>query len=57
MIYNTQGALIASLVNSHKTAGYHQVEFDASRISNGVYYYVLKANNKIVGTKKMVMVK
>jgi len=57
MIYNTQGALITSLVNSHKTAGYHQVEFDASRISNGVYYYVLKANNKIVGTKKMVMVK
>jgi len=55
-IYNVLGQKIATLVSGKQTAGYHQVEWDASRFATGVYYYVLKAG-EFRDVKKMVLIK
>ncbi|MBN2790595.1 MAG: DUF3494 domain-containing protein [Candidatus Delongbacteria bacterium] len=55
-VYNYTGELVSSLVNGKMDAGYHSVDFDATNLSAGVYYYTLKANDMIM-TNKMVFVK
>ena len=55
-VYDVLGREGATLVNEEKTAGVYEVEFDASELSSGIYYYQLKAGS-FVQTKKMVVVK
>ncbi|MBN2788902.1 MAG: T9SS type A sorting domain-containing protein, partial [Candidatus Delongbacteria bacterium] len=55
-VYNFSGQLVNSLVDGQMSAGYHTVNFDASNLSAGVYYYTLEADNKVM-TNKMVLVK
>jgi hypothetical protein len=55
-VYDILGREIAALVNEEKSAGNYKVQFDASEIPNGVYFYQLKAGNYIE-TKKMVLMK
>ena len=55
-VYNYTGQLVNSLVNGQMNAGHHTVNFDASNLSAGVYYYTLEANNMTM-TNKMVLVK
>jgi len=60
-IYNTLGEKVDRLVNKEFSTGNHSVNFDASRLSNGIYYYTLNAQgnngNGFVSTKKMVLMK
>jgi len=55
-IYDVLGNELMTLVNEPKTAGSYQVEFDASALTSGVYFYQLKAGN-FIQTKKMVLLK
>ena len=55
-VYNTLGQEVATLVDGYKDASNYKVDFDASRLSSGVYFYTLKANN-YTQTKKMMLVK
>jgi hypothetical protein len=55
-VYNYNGQLVKSLVNGQMNAGYHSVNFDASSLSAGVYYYTMVSANKTM-TQKMVLVK
>ncbi len=55
-VYNAQGEVVANLVNGKMGAGLQSVDFDASNLNSGVYYYTLEAPAKTV-TKKMVLVK
>jgi len=55
-IYNVVGELVATLVNEHLNAGYHEYEFNASNISSGIYIYRILADD-FVETKKMVLMK
>lgn len=55
-IYNSLGAEVGEVVNSEKSAGIHNVEFDASGLSSGVYFYRIQAGN-FLATKKMVVLK
>jgi Neuraminidase (sialidase) len=55
-IYNAIGEQVAELVNGELKSGYHQVHFDASRLSSGIYFYKL-AGEKINLTKKMILMK
>ena len=50
------GKEVAVLVNEAKTAGYYSLNFNASALSSGVYYYSINADN-FTSTKKMMLVK
>ncbi|QQS35603.1 MAG: T9SS type A sorting domain-containing protein [Ignavibacteriales bacterium] len=55
-IYNILGSEVATLVNEVKPAGSYEIEFDASQLASGVYFYSLTAGDFKM-TKKMVMLK
>ncbi|MCK9211931.1 MAG: T9SS type A sorting domain-containing protein [Ignavibacteriaceae bacterium] len=48
------GREVTSLVNEYKQAGNYDVNFDASKLSSGIYFYKLQAGN-FSSTKKMVL--
>lgn len=50
------GNEVASLVNEEKVDGRYEVEFDATQLSSGIYFYTLRAGN-FVEMKKMVLIK
>jgi len=43
-------------VNEDRPAGNYEVNFDASKLSSGVYYYQFRAGD-FVETKKMILLK
>jgi hypothetical protein len=55
-VYDILGRRVAVLVDGLRTAGFHQVSFDASRFASGVYLYRLEAGGKVF-TKKMMLIK
>jgi len=55
-VYDVLGNEIATLVNEEKSAGEYEVEFNASTLPSGVYFYQLRAGS-FVQTKKMLLVK
>jgi hypothetical protein len=55
-VYDVLGNEIASLINEVKTAGLHEVNFDASNFSSGIYLYKLTVNN-FTATRKMIVLK
>jgi photosystem II stability/assembly factor-like uncharacterized protein len=55
-VYDILGREVSTLVNEEKQPGNYEVVFDASNISNGVYFYTLKAG-EYFETKKMVLIK
>jgi hypothetical protein len=55
-IYNVLGKLITTLVNENQEAGIYKINFDASRLSNGVYFYKIQAGS-YTETKKMLLIK
>lgn len=55
-IYDISGREIALLVNQNLKAGSFNFDFDASRLSSGVYFYRINAS-EFTDTKKMILVK
>jgi alpha-tubulin suppressor-like RCC1 family protein len=55
-IFDMNGKKVATLVKGSKPAGYHSVNWDASKFSSGIYFYRLQAEG-FVDTKKMVFMK
>jgi Tol biopolymer transport system component len=55
-VYDVLGSEVITLVNGEKSVGNYQVEFDASTLSSGIYFYQLQASNYLE-TKKMVLMK
>jgi len=55
-IYDVLGNEVANLVNEYKPAGSYEVDFDASALSSGVYFYKLQAGD-FLQTKKMILIK
>ena len=55
-VYDVLGNEVATLVNEEKTAGSYEVEFNASGLTSGIYFYKLRAGS-FVETKKMMLVK
>ena len=56
LVYNVLGKEIAMLVNEEKPAGNYEVNFDASKLSSGVYFYQLQAGD-FIEIKKMLLMK
>jgi hypothetical protein len=55
-IYNLLGQRVATLVKEKKSAGYHQVEWDATWYSSGVYYYRIEAGD-FQDVKRMILLR
>jgi hypothetical protein len=56
VVFDLLGREVAVLANEIQTAGQHQVQFSASSLSSGVYFYKLQAGNEVI-TKKMMLLK
>ncbi len=55
-VFNTLGQKINTLVNTTQRSGDHYVEFDASTLTSGVYYYILTAGS-FYAARKMIVTK
>lgn len=55
-VYDVLGRKVAVLVDGRVGAGRHEVSFDGTRLSSGVYFYTLKAGS-FFETKKMILLK
>ena len=60
-IFDVLGQEVANLVNTNLAAGSHNVEFNASLLNSGVYFYRIEAvginGAKFVNVKKMNLLK
>jgi len=56
IVYDVLGKESAILVNEETPAGNHEVEFNATNLPSGIYFYRLQAGS-FVETKKMVLMK
>ena len=55
-VFNTLGQEVATLINSELEAGYHNVTFDASGLTSGIYVYSIQTgDNKY--SRKMMLIK
>ncbi|MBK7631516.1 MAG: T9SS type A sorting domain-containing protein [Ignavibacteriales bacterium] len=55
-VYDVLGNEVTTLVNEERPAGRYEIEFDASKLSSGVYFYQIKVGD-FVSTKKMILMK
>jgi hypothetical protein len=60
-IFDVLGQEVTSLVNSNLVAGVHSVNFDASALNSGVYFYRIEATgndgSNFIDVKKMILTK
>jgi hypothetical protein len=55
-IYDIMGRRVETLVNGRQPAGYHQIKWDATEFSSGIYFYRVQAGG-LTATKKMTLLK
>ena len=56
VVYNVLGQKVATLLAKDMTVGFHEVSFDASNLSTGMYFYRLESG-KNFDVKKMMVLK
>jgi photosystem II stability/assembly factor-like uncharacterized protein len=56
ILLNAIGEQVAILVNEEQEKGFHKIDYNASTLSSGVYFYRLQAGD-IVQTRKMILLK
>jgi len=55
-VYDALGSEVATILADTKEAGYHQLQFDATNLHSGIYFYQMQAGD-FVETKRMVLMK
>ncbi len=55
-VYDILGNEVATLINGKQQAGSYGINFNASELSSGIYFYQLKTG-KFVDTKKMILLR
>jgi hypothetical protein len=55
-VFDALGRNIRTLVNEHLDASEYVTTFDATGLSSGVYYYVLRAGS-LIESKRMVLIR
>ena len=55
-VFNYKGQVVKEIINDNIIKGYHKVDFNASELSSGLYFYSLEADN-MKQIKKMVLVR
>ncbi len=61
VLFNAIGQQVDVIFDGYKEAGYHKIQFDASSLNSGVYFYRIQAvspsGQTFIDTKKMVVLK
>jgi hypothetical protein len=57
VIYDILGRKIETLIDQKLNPGTYEIEWNASKFSSGVYFYQLVADENIIDTKKLVVLK
>lgn len=55
-VIDVLGKVVETLVDEEVKAGNYKINFDASRLSSGVYYYTIKTNS-FKESKRMILLK
>ncbi len=55
-VYDMLGSEITTLVNEEKPAGVYEINFNASNLASGIYFYKIQAGS-FVETKKMILLR
>ncbi|HED37930.1 MAG TPA: T9SS type A sorting domain-containing protein, partial [Ignavibacteria bacterium] len=55
-VYDILGNVVATLVNKEEPRGNYSINYDASKLTSGVYFYSLLSGN-FSKTKKLVLLK
>jgi hypothetical protein len=55
-VFNVLGQEVANLVNQELKAGVHKVDFDATNLTSGIYFYTLESGN-FTQSQKMLLLK
>jgi hypothetical protein len=56
-VYNYTGQLINSINEGSKPKGNHYIDFDASGLKSGIYFYSININGQTTDSKKMTIMK
>jgi hypothetical protein len=54
-VFNTLGQQVALLQNGEQEAGYHEVKFDGTGLSSGVYFYRIQAGEFVQSRKSLLV--
>jgi len=54
-VFDVIGRKVAVLVNSRMTSGSHEVRFDASSLSSGLYFYRLQTRDAVLSRKMLLL--
>lgn len=55
-VFNSNGQLIQTLINTIQSAGHHEIQWDASDFSSGIYFYKIQSEN-FSAVQKMMLIK
>jgi hypothetical protein len=56
-VYDVLGREVKTLINGFQQAGIHNINFDASGLNSGVYFYKMEAGNNFSSIKKMILIR
>lgn len=55
-VYDVLGREVETLLNEYKNAGTYEIEFNATELTSGLYFYKIISGNK-TETRKMMLVR
>jgi hypothetical protein len=56
-VYNLLGQKVATLVDAAQGAGKHSITWNAGNLSTGIYFFRMRADDTVIGTRKMMLLK
>jgi type IX secretion system substrate protein len=55
-VFDVNGRAVRTLIDDYRQAGKHKIQFDASRLSSGIYIYKIEAG-EFTDSKKLILIK
>ena len=55
VVYNTLGQVVAELVNEHQSSGKYSVQFNASNLPSGIYFYKIESGSFSKSMKMLLL--
>jgi hypothetical protein len=56
-VYDILGKKVDDIINKYLTDGIYEINYNANKISSGIYIYTLNVNGMIKKTNKLILIK